>query len=419
MNTKSFRFFVVFVLLIFIIGLAFLGISVSNTMNKTEIVLEDHFNNITDIMKNLQQKNAVHSSEFLLQLEELLNTDPYIAAVTLQDGNTPFFAWPVNSNSITINSNGIPEINSSTPFLKCYNAALSTDGNQTVIVTAALHTILQSEFYRLCTIAFIIILSGTVFDLLVLLYVKIFSDKNSEDDSDETEENEEEKDTETATDEISSDFHESETLDELESEINEIASSKQTETTESTVQSVSAGEQARPAGLFSEITGLGWESYLESRLDAELERAASNEMDLSLFVINIPGLERNSDTSLEICEKLLQFFKYPDMTFEYGDSGFAGIMVNMIIDDAMMLSEQIFIEIKKVLENHGDRNELGIGISTRSLRLISGERLIKEASEASVKALQETTLPIVAFRVNPEKYREYLAKEAEKNCIRN
>jgi hypothetical protein len=56
-------------------------------------------------------------------------------------------------------------------------------------------------------------------------------------------------------------------------------------------------------------------------------------------------------------------------------------------------------------------NKVGIGITTRSLRLITGNRLIEEANQALDKAFEEEGLPIVAFRVNPEKYRQYLVNE--------
>jgi hypothetical protein len=37
--------------------------------------------------------------------------------------------------------------------------------------------------------------------------------------------------------------------------------------------------------------------------------------------------------------------------------------------------------------------------------------LIEEANQALDKAFEEEGLPIVAFRVNPEKYRQYLVNE--------
>ena len=48
------------------------------------------------------------------------------------------------------------------------------------------------------------------------------------------------------------------------------------------------------------------------------------------------------------------------------------------------------------------------------MRLISGLRLVKESIEAVNKALEEPELPIVAFRVNAERYKQFLTEELEK-----
>ena len=50
-----------------------------------------------------------------------------------------------------------------------------------------------------------------------------------------------------------------------------------------------------------------------------------------------------------------------------------------------------------------------IGISSRSLRLISVDRLKTEAEQALLHASEDVDSPIVAFRVNPEKYRKYIS----------
>ena len=44
-------------------------------------------------------------------------------------------------------------------------------------------------------------------------------------------------------------------------------------------------EKNDPMGLFSAVSGFGWENYFEPRLDSELVRAASSEQDVSLFMI--------------------------------------------------------------------------------------------------------------------------------------
>ena len=100
------------------------------------------------------------------------------------------------------------------------------------------------------------------------------------------------------------------------------------------------------------------------------------------------------------------------MIFEYKDDSFAGIHINMNLESAITYAEQLFINLYSIFEAYGLTSKIGIGISTRSMRLVPGNRLISEADQAAQKALDEETMPIVAFKVNHEKYREYVSEEA-------
>ena len=164
-------------------------------------------------------------------------------------------------------------------------------------------------------------------------------------------------------------------------------------------------------GLFSSITGFGWENYFEPRLDAELVRAASSEQDVSLFIIKLPELNKKSQAAEEIYQVILDFFKYRDMIFEYENDSFAGININMNLENAINFSEQLFINLYEIYESYKINSKIGIGITTRSMRLVPGNRLINEAKQAADKALEEETMPIVAFKVNHEKYRDYITEE--------
>jgi hypothetical protein len=94
------------------------------------------------------------------------------------------------------------------------------------------------------------------------------------------------------------------------------------------------------------------------------------------------------------------------------DDSFAGININMNLENAINFSEQLFINLYEIYESYKIDSKIGIGITTRSMRLVPGNRLINEAKQAAEKALEEETMPIVAFKVNHEKYREYVSEEA-------
>lgn len=170
---------------------------------------------------------------------------------------------------------------------------------------------------------------------------------------------------------------------------------------------------AEPAGLFSPTTGFGWESYLEERLDSELIRSASAEEDIGLMIIRIQGMDRTNPQSNAIYEKLLEFYKFRDLIFEYGQDGFSCIVHSINVDGALSLAEDVYLALSKVLEENGMDNEIGIGISTRSFRLIPGKRIFMEAEQALFHAFEDSDTAIVAFRVDPEKYRKYISEYAK------
>jgi GGDEF domain-containing protein len=173
--------------------------------------------------------------------------------------------------------------------------------------------------------------------------------------------------------------------------------------------SIEPVKPADPMGLFSSTTGFGWQSYLEPRLDAELIRSASIEQDLALVIIRIPELDTSHPVMKKICTILLDCFKFRDLVFEYGSDGFAGILQNTDLDNAMIIAETVHAEFSAAFANCNLSYKTIIGISTRSLRLITGDRVIIESEQAVERGLEESGMPIVAFKVNPEKYRSFLS----------
>lgn len=162
-------------------------------------------------------------------------------------------------------------------------------------------------------------------------------------------------------------------------------------------------------GLFSPASGFGWESYLSQRLESELVRAASSEQDLALVIVRIPGITSEYGCYPKICAALLETFQYKDFIFEYKDDGFAAIVQDKDVDGAMQSAEKLYSSLVAILKEEKQKAKPVIGISSRSLRLISVDRLKTEAEQALFHASEDANSPIVAFRVNPEKYRKYIS----------
>ncbi len=159
-----------------------------------------------------------------------------------------------------------------------------------------------------------------------------------------------------------------------------------------------------PEGLFSNRTGFGWRNYLETRLDNELNRATASEVDLSLFIIKIEGIEKNQEQLTRVCKYISTAFQFKDLIFEYKEDTFAAIKIGETIDEALTFAEDLVSEINKITQN----NNCQIGISSRAIRLLSAQRLLKEAEEALAHTDLKHDTPIIAFRVDAVKYQKYM-----------
>ena len=166
---------------------------------------------------------------------------------------------------------------------------------------------------------------------------------------------------------------------------------------------VDSGNPEQPS-LYNPDSGLGWEDFLEERLSLELERAASFDQDLVLIIIRNNEVDKGSWESLtaQVKEK----YSYSDLVFEAGDSQLAVIDPNKDLDESIGDVQNLL----KSLENTIQNASTVAGLSSRNGRLISGSRLIKEASTSLNKA--DTENPIVGFRSDPERFREFLGKNS-------
>jgi GGDEF domain-containing protein len=173
---------------------------------------------------------------------------------------------------------------------------------------------------------------------------------------------------------------------------------------------------AEPQGLFSPLSGLGWESYLEDRLDAELSRSASFEQDLTLILVSYDGLGPGQPAYILVAKTIEEFFSFRDLAFERGPDTFAVILPNLDADHGLRMAEEFLKKITFVLRQKGEASPLerlpiSIGLSSRAGRLVEVARLIFEAETALEKAHAETDARILAFKPDPDKYRLYMASK--------
>jgi len=171
-----------------------------------------------------------------------------------------------------------------------------------------------------------------------------------------------------------------------------------------------------PQGLYTPRGNVGWESYTQDRLASELHRCASFEQDLVFLIMEFRGAEELSDALYrQFAAEAVNFFTMRDMIFEKNENGVSVIIPSSDLEQGMAKSEEFRNRvIGKLPESFKGRTELCIGLSSRSGRLIEAERLIKESSKALEKALEDPASPIVAFKSDPDKYREFISRHHDK-----
>ena len=176
-------------------------------------------------------------------------------------------------------------------------------------------------------------------------------------------------------------------------------------------ETVSAGEG--PQNLFSPRTGLGWREHLQQRLKFELDRSASFDQDLVLVLFSIDdyaGLASADEVYSQIAKRLLNTFPFQDCAFEYADGAYALVFPDTELDQGIRNMETFKndISMNPIMSQH---LTLSIGLSSRNGRLVNGATLLTETSRALNKATQLGKNGIIAFRADPEKYRDIISQK--------
>lgn len=175
-------------------------------------------------------------------------------------------------------------------------------------------------------------------------------------------------------------------------------------------------EDEEPKGLYSPLTGFGWKVYLMSRLGSEIRRATATDQDLSFAIIKIQDIDFSSLNMKSISNIFLEAFSFNDMVFEYSDDttlGFAVILQDMYIDEALKICDRLFSKLKNEIYLTGQEATIGIGITTRACRLTDAKLMLNEAEAAVSRALKDKNDPIIGFKPSAEKYRQQAVESRE------
>lgn len=378
------------------------------------------------------------SREFLNMFNSAVGSPEVFESIRLEIEGQEAYAFPAQAAEAR------------SAFVKSFSTRIVGGDGADIRISANIYAVPPALVFYRAKIAFIVILAGTLTAVALLMYLYLnaahdgeedvdFKNTNVDDDFGESLLDEDEAEKEDAPEESPEETSEGqESGEEKEGAQEESAEgagegqSQENKVDFNPLENAYADQQAelpeaqdggeentiaqsQGQGLFSPTSGFGWESYLDTRLESELIRAASSEQDLSLAIIKIPNMTKDSPFYGNICQALLDYFQFKDFVFEYKEDGFAAIVQGKDVDQTLHSAEILHSNLKGVLAETGVDTKPLIGISSRSLRLISAERLKNEAEQALLHAAEDPESPIIAFRVNPEKYRKYISGQSEED----
>ncbi|GHV81709.1 hypothetical protein AGMMS49991_02670 [Spirochaetia bacterium] len=172
------------------------------------------------------------------------------------------------------------------------------------------------------------------------------------------------------------------------------------------------GEPDTSGSLYSP-RGISREDYTMERLEAELNRCASSDQDLTIMVMEYREDGADEAACARLVDAAVSCFNLRDLIFEKGNQGISVIIPNTDLEQGLARAEEFQSLLQSPDPAGSDAAALppvSIGLSSRSGRLVNADRLLFEASQAMQKARQEPASPIIAFKSDPEKYRDFIQR---------
>jgi hypothetical protein len=152
---------------------------------------------------------------------------------------------------------------------------------------------------------------------------------------------------------------------------------------------------------------------VEQKISNELKKSASFDQDLVLILVGSSDnlIKKNEQDFLNILNK---YFPFNDLIFRYDENTFGILLPNLDLEKGIQQIEK-FDQTFVSSSINTLKFPVMFGLSSRNGRLISGNIILKEAKAALNKARSDKDFPIIGFRPNPARYREYLSKLKKNN----
>lgn len=443
------RFIVIYTVLaavVFIFSVSFFGLNLYKEYTSNQIKSDERYTNLINDIRKIGYNQNITNTELSQEIKKSIG-DPL---------NYSFIQVRCNNETIIFYPNNKVKEETVSKLTKSFNTKLSVN-DKSFTIDCNIYLIRPDSIFYFARISFLMILIITIITIIMIIYLNISetssdvisleeNQENNDDDFDVSDDessislSEENTDTEIIAEET-----EENSTDINDSPVSEVKPFSQeapveetdhhAEVTPEEVQAILSGpltdEEAEqgsqavsepaklpldeikpapingenenePSGLFDPETGIGWESYLFTRLNNEIDRATASEIDLALFIIKLPDIPKSCEFFKNVCNYLAIQFQFKDLLFEYKEDCIVAIKISMNVDEALTMADKLYSDISNIIDDKSCR----IGISSRSIRMVTGDRLILEAEQA-IEHSDENS-PVIAFRVDSEKYRQMM-----------
>ena len=411
----------VIVSIVLIFSISYFAVNIYNENAHGSLRTELRFDKVVNGIKSTYEKNNISATEKNRQIQNTIGDTKDFSYLLITVDGKPSYVFPEGLDYTS-------SLQNTSKLVIPYNRTLKINGSL-VIISAGLYSLRPSSIFDYSKISFFIILIVALITIILIIYNNHFAKEQPKRTVVKTkkvvkeEDLEEDDEIEVVEEDDDEAYEENEQTEETpvneepaveEEPVKEEAPAPEPQASKEElplkdfepVELIPNAEPVTENGLFSPDTGFGWESYLMTRLDNELNRATASELDLALFIIKLDGFGRKNPLMKKICEYLTVEFQFKDLLFEYKDDSICGLKISMNIDNAITFAEKLVAEIKNITAEEGPT--VLAGVTTRGIRMVSGERLLKEADEAVKHAAEDPKCPVVGFRADAVKYRKFL-----------
>ena len=326
-------------------------------------------------------------------------------------GNEPVFTYPAE----------LENTKSKFQFTKTFTKKITIPEKETVTIIATLYTIKASTFYNKSIVSFIIILLATIACVIYLVLLSLeekdteqFSSDSEVDDfvPGETVPQDDDKidfsdETPEPIEKSSFDFEPIISKTQEADSITEDADEKQDQAEQPEIKLDNAVQEQEEI-TYSEINSPKEKNAIHVLQD-KLNFSSSNLEDISLVKICIRNLENYSMFEDQIEDLIFEVYKNRDLIFKTNTDEFSIIEPNTNIDSSIETANEIYLKLNDYIAEQQIDVQINIGITSRSERIISAEKFSKEAEQALLHSMQNKDSPIIAYRIDVQKYRNYLS----------